>query len=160
MSYDNKRMKMFKWLEDLSFGRAVYSKGAIGLDGIHVFSGNIYASNGIILAQVNYPEFEHLSDDVWSTIEGYTDSRGYLLQTPIIIEKAKQPKNNRWLSDMFIDHIYPEEFLFDSRVMRDSLKPFDIYGIKPLLAIGNGKAELTGHTQEVSIRILMMGVRR
>lgn len=160
MSYDTKRLKTFKWLEDLALGHAVYAKGATGLDGIHVFSGNIYASNGIVLAKVNYPEFEHLSDDVWSTVEGYTDSKGYLLETPILVEKAKQPKNNRWLDDMFLNRIYPEEFLFNPRVMEDALKSFKIYGINPILAVGNGKAELAGHSKEISIRVLMMGVRK
>lgn len=160
MSYDTKRLKLFKWLEDLALGRAVYAKGAIGLDGIHVFSGNIYASNGIILAKVNYPEFEHMSDDIWSTVEGYTDSKGYLLHTPIVVEKSKQPKNNRWLDDMFLNSVYPEEFPFNPRVMEDALKPFKIYGINPILAVGNGKLELLGHNREVSIKILMMGIRK
>ena len=160
MSYDTKRLKMFKWLEDLALSRAVYAKGVTGLDGIHVFSGNIYASNGIVLAKVNYPEFEDLSEDVWSTVECYADSKGYLLFEPLVVEKAKQPKNNRWLDEMFLNSVYPEEFPFNPRVMKDALKPFEIHGINPILAVGNGKAELAGHNREVSIRVLMMGVRR
>lgn len=160
MSYDTKRLKIFKWLEDLANGRAAYSKGAIGLKEILVYSGSIYSSNGIVLGKVNYPEFEHLSDWVWSTVEKYTDSNGYLLETPILIEKDRQPKNDRWLDDMFVGHLYPEEFCFNPRVMRDALKPFEIYNINPLFARGNGKAELMGHNKEVSIRVLMMGVRK
>ena len=65
MAYDNKRLRMFKWLDAIAQQKARYSKGVTNgmMQSIFTIYGNLYATNGILLAKVEYPEFAHISDD-------------------------------------------------------------------------------------------------
>lgn len=56
MAYDTKRLKAFKWLEGLATNKARYSKDAWNqIPDILTIYGRVYATNGIILASVEYP---------------------------------------------------------------------------------------------------------
>ena len=91
MAFDNKRLQTFKWLERTCQNSAQYSKRVYNsFHDILVFCGSLYATNGIILAKVDYPEFEHLSDGEWSRILRYVDDDGLLLETPETSLREKQ----------------------------------------------------------------------
>ena len=163
MAHDAKRGKMFKWLLDTAHNKRKYAKAVYnGINDIYTIYGRLYATNGILLAEIQYPEFEHLSDDGWMVVDEIVGDDGYYLETPRVHQSLRN-WDDRYLSKMFLrpDEIQtPVEFLFDASVMKDALKPFEIYGINPCLTIAAYKAELTGHDKEVSIKIMFMGVRK
>ena len=163
MAYDSKRLQMFKWLEKVALQKASYAKGVFTgrINEILTIYGDLYATNGILLAQIDYPEFEHISDFGWMKVARYVDDNGYLLETPELAETERNFRD-RMFVDMFIDKWEVScGFAFDPKVMKDALKPFEIYGITPNICIYSEyrKCELTGHNKDVSIRVLFMGVK-
>ena len=161
MAFDKKRLKTFEWLQKIADGKARYCKGVYNpFHDICVFCGQFYATNGIVLMQVDYPEFEHLSDYEWSSVVAFKDDDGLLLETPEIELRGKQFKNNRFFADMFIKESVPFEMDINPAVMKDALKPFEINGILPTVYTNESKIEFAGHNKDVSIRTLVMGVKR
>ena len=163
MAHDAKRGKMFKWLLDTAHNKRKYAKAVYnGINDIYTIYGRLYATNGILLAEIQYPEFEHLSDDGWMVVDEIVGDDGYYLETPKVHQSLRN-WDDRYLSKMFF---HPAELetggvlLFNPVVMKDALKPFEFYNINPTLVITDYKAELTGHDNEVSIRIMFMGVRK
>ena len=160
MAFDTKRGRVLQWLDKLAEGNARYCKPLTSHPrSILTLYGRLYATNAIILAEVQYPEFEHISDYGWMKVDSFFDDNGYYLEFPTLAE-PDYVYHDKYLSDMFIDKIVPTvDFKFDVRVMKDALKPFEIYGIKPNMVISDSKCELTGHNKDVSMRVMMMGVR-
>ena len=164
MAYDAKRLQTFKWLEKLSHNEAPYLKKIKDfinpIQDICVYCGSIYATNDIILAKINYPEFEHLSDWEWSKVVAYTDDDNMLLEFPKLALRNKQ-----FLNDRIFDDAFPGSWnnacytCFDPRVMKDALKPFEINRINPELTTERDRVMFSGHNKDVSMRVLMMGVR-
>lgn len=164
MAYDNKRLKMFKWLDAIAHQKARYAKGAFVGSNMHDIIarfGSVYATNGIILAQVDYPEFEHIADDGWKRIEAYFDGKGYLLETPELADTDSDMRADIFV-DQFIGNRVKEpmvEYKFNPTVLDDAIKPFKIYGIAPIMTTDGYRCELSGHDDDVSIRVLFMGLR-
>lgn len=160
MAYDTKRFKMFKWLEKLAGNTARYSKGAYNsIPHILTCYGRLYATNGIVLAEVSYPEFEHLSDYGFMRVERFCDSSGFLLEVPELAEPIRDYRD-RMFSDMFDGPVDAEQpFKFNSSVMVDALYPFKLYGIPAYQYLMPEKCMLSGHDEDVSLRVLMMGMR-
>lgn len=155
--HDTKRGKIFKWLDGLANKKARYAKTCIGIPEVLTIFGRLYATNGIILAQIDYPEFEHLSDEGWKAIDSFVDGKGYFLETPIL-KDASRVYRERIFDDKFIKEIeVTHDFLFDPSVMKDALYPFTTYDISPTMIVSGDKCELSGHNGEVSIRVLFMG---
>lgn len=165
MAFDSKRLKMFKYLDDLSQNRQGYAKRIYNsIKDICVFCGSIYATNGVVLVKVDYPEFEHMSDDVWSVVDHFCDDDGKLLEKPFLVMREKQFNDNR-IFDKFFTPNYDEPFptsniVIDARVLESALKPFKIYGICPYIYVENDKMHFSGHNKEVSIRLVAMGKDR
>lgn len=161
MAYNEKRLRMFKWLEHIAMHQASYCKG-FGYrrfaDVLTIY-GRFYATNGIILAEISYPEFDHVSDYGWMKVISYTDEKGYLAKTPQLAEYDGVMRDSIF-ADQFIKvcEDYENGFSFNPKVLKDALKPFEIYGINPVMYVSGGKCELSGHDKEVSIRVLFMGV--
>lgn len=164
MTYDDKRLRMFKWLDALAQQKARYSKGAFVGSNMHDILarfGSVYATNGVLLAQVDYPEFEHIADDGWKRVEAYFDGKGYLLETPELADTVTDMCADIF-TDQFIGNRVKEpmiEYKFDPAVMDDALKPFKIYRIAPIMTTDGYRCELSGHDDQVSIRVLFMGLR-
>jgi hypothetical protein len=156
---------MFKWLDGIAQQKARYSKGVFvgsNMRDIIVRFGSVYATNGIILARVDYPEFEHIADDGWKRVEAYFDGKGYLLETPELADTITDMRPDIF-NDMFINTVVNEpvmEFKFNPDVMMDALKPFKIHGIQPVFTCDGMKGEFSGHDKDVSIRVCFMGVRK
>lgn len=152
MAFDSKRLRTFKWLE------SICSKKKENLSKIFVYCGSLYATDEIILAKINYPEFEHVSDYEWSHVSKYADDDGKLLPA-FETADCRQFTNDRIFDDMFIKELHRPEVGFDPKYMRLALKPFEINKIIPSIAFNEYKFELTGHNRDVSIRVLFMGTR-
>lgn len=164
MAYDDKRLRMFKWLDAIAQQRARYSKHAFVGSNMHdiiALFGSVYATNGILLAQVDYPEFEHLFDDGWKRVMAYCGENGYLLETPQLADTVTNMRADIF-TDQFIGNRVEQpmhEYKFDPAVMEDALKPFKIYRIAPIMTTDGYRCELSGHDDDVSIRVLFMGLR-
>lgn len=162
MAYDTKRLQTFKWLEKIAAGKAGYCKGVYNsIHDICVFCGSIYATNGILLVKLDYPEFEHLSDYTWSKVTRFCDDYsglGLLLEVPEIEER--QPfKDDRIFDKMFINVNEPTHCTFNPRVIEDALKVFKINGSNVTVSTSRNMMEFSGHTKDISIRCLIMGMR-
>lgn len=160
MAFDMKRLKMFRYLDDISCHKASYAKHVFNpLKNIYVFCGSIYATNGIVLVKVDYPEFEHLSDDVWSTVDEFCDADGCLLENPIISECEKQFTNNRIFDEQLTGDYDSASYdiIADARVIKAGLKPFELYSIAPLIYLYHDRMSLQGHSNDISIRVAIMG---
>ena len=149
MSYDTRRLKTFKWLEDISKGYY--------LD-ILVYSGSLYATDSTIMVKVDYPEFSHLSDWEWSKVSRYCGDDGYLLETPELESNDHQYTDNRFFDDMFITQNHRCECVFDCKLIKKALKGFEINYINPNIAFECNRIEFTGHNADVSMRVLVMGM--
>lgn len=162
MAFYDKRLKMMKWLEHIAKDNVRYAKYVYrSFTDILTIYGRLYATNGIILAEIQYPEFEHISDnDRFMYVTRYKDDEGYLLEYPELAEYQREMRP-RIFTDMFPDkYFYDEGFAFDTNVMKDALKPFEIYKLNPYMCIDGDKCELAAHNKEVSMRVLFMGVKR
>lgn len=163
MAYDDKRLRMFKWLDGIAQQRARYSKGVTNgrLNSIFTIHGNLYATNGVLLAEVEYPEFAHISDDGWKKVVSYCNEQGWHTGYPELAEPDYEFRE-RIFADQFIGNHVKEpiiEYKFNPAVMEDALKPFKIYRIVPIMTTDGYRCELSGHDDSVSIRVLFMGMR-
>lgn len=162
MAFNDKRLKTFKWLEHIAKGNVSYAKGCYrSFTDILTIYGRLYATNGVVLAEIQYPEFEHISDnDCFMYVTRYKDDVGYLLEYPELAEYESKLRS-RIFTDMFPDkHFYDSGFKFDTKVMKDALKPFEIYKLSPNMCIDGDRCEFSAHDNEVSMRVLFMGLRR
>lgn len=163
MAYDDKRLKMFKWLDGIAQQKARYSKGMTNgmMNNIFTIYGNLYATNGVLLAEVEYPEFAHISDDGWRKVVSFTNEQGWHTEFPELAEPDHEFRE-RIFADQFIGNRVEQpmvEYKFDPAVMEDALKPFKIYRIAPIMTTDGYRCELSGHDDDVSIRVLFMGLR-
>ena len=161
MAFDKKRLHTFQWLDNLAKCKARYADKFPRHPDIMVYSGSLYATDGTVLAKVDYPEFYHLSDCEWSkVIRCFANDEGKLLEIPDIELMDRQYSNNRIFDDMFIKSWHRFDCCVNPLVMKNCLKPFEINSILPNVCTDERKIELLGHNDDVSIRVLMMGVRR
>lgn len=160
MAYDTKRLKTFKWLEKLANNSARYSKGSYNsIPYILTCFGRLYATNGIVLAEVQYPEFEHISDEGFMKVEHYCNENGFLLEFP----KLSEPERN-YRKDMFRDMFdheisYDAPFKVKSNVLTDALYLFKLYDIPAYQYMLGEMCMLSGHDNDISLRVLLMGMR-
>lgn len=162
MAYDDKRLKTFKWLEHIAKDNVGYAKGCYrSFTEILTIYGRLYATNGIVLAEIQYPEFEHISDnDCFMYVTRYKNDAGYHLEYPGLAEYPREMRP-RIFTDMFPDkHFYDSGFKFDAKVMKDALKPFEIYKLSPNMCIDGDKCMFSAHDKDVSMRVVFMGKRR
>lgn len=165
MAFDSKRLHTFKWLESIASSCSSYCKTYFPrFPEIMVRNGSIYATNEIVLARLDYFEFEHLSDYVWSNITSYTDEDGLLLPIPFIEKREKQFFNNE-IFDQYLNLlgetiIQVNEKPIDCRVLEHGLKGFKINGISPLVYTYYDRILLCGHNEDVSMHVVMMGKNR
>ena len=149
MAYDSRQLRTLKWCEGIAKDSRF---------DMMMYCGSIYVTDEYILAKIDYPEFYHLSEWEWSRITRYTDDEGYLLKVPETELLERQFFNNRIFDDMFHRQLHRFECVFNPKLMRKILKPFEINCIFPTITTSETSIELSGHNSDVSIRALMMGV--
>ena len=154
MAFDTKRLKTFKWLDDLAKKSRYYR-----MQNILARFGSLYATNDIVLAKVDYPEFEHMGDFEWLQIVHYLDDDGNLLEAPTAKRLDDQFSDNRIFDHFFDDEFAALEYSIDPKVLKTGLKGFEINRINPVIYTSQNKVYLMGHNKDVSIRVCMMGTR-
>lgn len=160
MAFDRKRLRTFQWLQDLAHCRNRYADKYPKFPYIMVYCGSLYATDQMVLAKVDYPEFYHLSDWEWSKIVRYADDDGMLLETPEIELLDRQFNDNRIFDNMFVKSWLRFDCVVNPLMLKNCLKPFEINKIYPNVCTDETKLELTGHNDDVSIKIVMMGARK
>lgn len=160
MAYDTKRLKTFKWLEKLANNSARYSKHAFNsITHILACYGCLYATNGIVLAEVVYPEFAHIADYGFMRVERFCDSSGFLLEFPELAEPIRNYRSGMFTVMMNGDISYDAPFKVNPAVMTDALYLFKLYDIPVYQYMMGEMCMLSGHSKEISLRVLMMGMR-
>lgn len=160
MAYDTKRLKTFKWLEKLANNTARYSKHAFNnIPHILACYGRLYATNGIILAEVEYPEFAHIADYGFMRVERFCDSSGFLLEFPELAEPIRNYRSGMFDDMMNGDISYDAPFKVNPAVMADALYPFKLYDIPAYQYMMGEACMLSGHDNDISLRVLLMGMR-
>lgn len=165
MAFDTKRLKAIKWLEKIAakeqrnIGKA-YTYNPYRH--IYMRFGSLYATNGFILAQVDYPEFEHDGDDSWKIVSAYTNGSGnHLEMLEYDTNEQTEHMRDRLFADMFIGSSalhYDAQQPFNAYLIAECMYLFKLYDIAPVIWQEGAKIEFVGHNREVSIRVLMMGV--
>ena len=159
MAFDSKRLRTFEWLEDIAQCNNAYRRSFPRFPHILAYCDSLYATDEIVLAKVDYPEFAHLSDYVWSEIVDCTDEKGMLLEMPIIQERERQFTDRRFFDKFFEDtSITAFEKVIDPRVLKTGLKVFEINKINPNMYTAYDRVFMMGHNHDVSIKVCMMGV--
>lgn len=159
MAHDAKRGRVFAWLDTIAKGEARYCKSTFHPKSIFVQYGFLYATNGIVLAEIEFPEFNDMGNDGFMIVKSFTDSNGYYLETPEL-EKPEVLYPIDYFKRHFITTLDPAaQINFNPRVLKDAMKPFEIYKLHPHMVLSDDKCELTAHNRDVSMRIMMMGVR-
>lgn len=154
MSFDTKRLRTFKWLQSIADkGRGNRTSNII------VYCGHLYATDNYMLAQIDYPEFEHLSDWEWSKVTRYFDDEGKLLLMPEIEPLERQFENNDFFDSLFIRECARFDLRINPKFLKNALKPFEINGVLPNVYTDETCIMLAGHNRDISIRVVLMGVK-
>lgn len=162
--YDKRKLRTIDHLVNVvskrPVGKTVYTNHRF-FNSVFARFGEWFATNGYILACVEYRDEIVTGQFEWQKLGAYKVN-GKLLH-PIEWEDSEYPKRDRYFSDMFIApnalH-YEWGIPFDPKLISDALKLFSINDLKPIFAFQDEKLELSAHNREVSIRILVMGMRK
>lgn len=161
MAFDKKRQRTFKELVALTkiprFVKSTYNP--LG-ERVYARFGRFYASNGLILVMVEYPEFEHISDDEWMVLERYEDITGKLLEMPELSVSEKQ-YSKELFDQFFIKELCApnENPPVNVRLFASILNVFKINDLTPTILSDGSKYELSAHNKDVSIKAVVMGLR-
>lgn len=165
MAFDTKRLKTCKWLEKIATSKAkvITRKPTYNtFNRVYTIYGNLYATNGYILAKVEYPEFAHISDEGWMQVESWFDEDGNLAQLPNLVEVQREnPMRERLFDDFFAKDVHYEQATkWDPLLIAEAVQPFKVNGITPNMYFNVDRVEFAGHNGDVSIQVLVMGMVR
>lgn len=160
MAYDTKRLKTFKWLEKLANNSARYSKGAYNsISSILACYGRFYATNGIILAEVGVYGVRSYRRLRFHARLKICDSNGFLLEFPELAEPIRNYRSGMFTDIMNGDISYEAPFKVNPAVMTDALYPFKLYDIPAYQYMMGDMCMLSGHDNDISLRVLLAGMR-
>lgn len=165
MAFDTKQLRTCKELVKLSKAPRYIAKGAhsyahFAEGKIFVRFGCFYATNSYVLACVQWPEYEHAGDEEWMELSRFMDNDGKL--TKFEFEPCEKQRANDFFDKHFINRVIDnsESLPFNARLMRDALMLFQINDIAPIMYNDGTRWELSGHNEDVSIKVILMGVRK
>lgn len=157
---DSKQLRTCKELVKLS-KTPRYMKTSFNPMGefIYVRFGRFYVTNSFSIVCVEWPEYEHAGDDEWLVLSRFMNNEGKLI--PFEFETAERQRANDIFEKMFIECVdYSEQVPINAHLLRDVLKVFEINDIPPVIAHDGTKYELAAHNKDVSIKAVIMGLRR
>ena len=164
MAFDTKRLKAFKWLEKIATKPQRNVKGLSynPYQDIYIRFGRLYATNGFILAEVEYPEFAHCGDDAWKSVVTYVDANGTHLETIEYTETEQTERmRDRLFSDMFPSKLHYDQCQpFNPYLLAECMYLFKLYNINPIISLDDAWIMFSGHNNDVSIRVLTLGFIR
>lgn len=160
MAFDMKQLRTCKELMKLS-KIPKYMKSSYNPMGenIYVRFGQFYVTNSFSLVCVEWDEYQHAGDDEWKVLSRFMDNGGKLI--PFEFETAEKQRANDIFSRMFMEKVdFSEPLPVNPHLLRDVLKVFEINGLAPIMAQDDSKWELAAHNDDVSIKAIVMGIRR
>ena len=160
MAFDTKQLKTCKELMKLS-KTPRYIKSSMNPMGnnIYVRFGQFYVTNSFSLVCVEWDEYQHAGDDEWKVLSRFMDNDGKLI--PFEFETAEKQRANDIFSRMFMEKVdFSEPLPVNPHLLRDVLKVFEINGLAPIMAQDDSKWELAAHNDDVSIKAIVIGLRR
>lgn len=130
------------------------------LKNIFVRFGRFYATNVYSLVGVEWNEYQHVGDDDWQVLKRYADDDGYLI--PFEFEPMENPfVNDDIFEKQFINRIEVNETLeVNPTLLINVLKVFKINDLTPIILHDDSRYELSAHNNDISIRAIVMGMRR
>jgi len=160
MAFDMKQLRTVKHMLKISKTPkgmpSVYNRFE---DKIFVRFGCFYTSNGYSLISVNWDEYEHAGDEEWLELTRFMDNAGKLIKFEF--KPADVQFNNNIFEKQFLERVEMSDTLpVNARLLRDVLYIFQINDIAPIMFHDGARWELSGHNRDVSIRAIVMGVRR
>lgn len=163
MAFDTKQLRTCKELVKLSkVPRYLAKHGAYAPrthEGkIYVRYGQFYVTNNFSLVRVDWPEYQHAGDEEWVTLSRFMDNDGRLCEFEF---ESANIIDTRYFAKHFIDRVdFSENPPVNAHLLRDVLNIFQINDLAPILACDSSKWELIAHNKDVSIKALVMGIRR
>ena len=160
MAFDTKQLRTCKELMKLS-KTPKYMKSSMNPMGnnICVRFGQFYVTNSFSLVCVEWDEYQHAGDDEWKVLSRFMDNDGKLI--PFEFETAEKQWANDIFSRMFIEKVdYSNTLQVNAHLLCDVLKVFVINDLKPIIVQDGSRYELSAHDKDVSIRAIVMGLRR
>lgn len=160
MAFDMKQLRTCKELMKLSkIPRYIKSSYNPMGENIYVRFGRFYVTNGYSLVCVEWDEYQHAGDDEWKVLSRFMDNNGKLI--PFEFETAEKQRANDILSKLFVEKVdYSNQVPVNARLLRDVLKVFEINDLTPIIVHDDSRYELSAHNKDMSIRALVMGLRR
>ena len=163
MAFDKKQLRTFKELSKLS-NSPRYMKGV----SYNRFSGRIlarfgrlYVTNGYSLVMVEYPEFNDFGNDEWCEVTKYVDANGNMIKPEL--KPCEHQYSDRIMEQHFIEPADPKQVCdlpVNAHLLRDVLNVFQINGLTPIIVNDGTRYELSAHNKDVSIKAIVMGLKR
>ena len=160
MAFNMKQLRTCKELMKLS-KIPRYMKSSYNPMGerIYVRFGQFYVTNSYVIVCVEWDEYQHAGDDEWKVLSRFMDNAGKLI--PFEFEASEMQRANDIFSRMFIKKVdYSNQLPVNAHLLRDVLKVFEINDLTPIIVQDGSRYELSAHNNEVSIKALVMGLRR
>ena len=160
MAFDTKQLRTCKELMKLS-KTPKYMKSSMTPMGINIYVrfGQFYVTNSFSLVCVEWDEYQHAGDDEWKVLSRFMDNDGKLI--PFEFETAEKQRANDIFSRMFIEKVdYSNTLQVNAHLLCDVLKVFVINDLTPIIVQDGSRYELSAHNKDVSIRAIVMGLRR
>lgn len=164
MPFDTKQLRTFKWLQAIASKPPRGCKRgvmpAIYEGNVLVRYGRFYATNGYIIACVEWPEYQHAGDECWMVVDRFTDISGRLLQS---VEMSPLEAYQTMKDDALHKYFpYPNDrgdgynrHLMPSVIMQ-GLKGFDINNLQPGMQFTDTTVTFTAHNSDISMQVLCM----
>lgn len=159
---DKKQERMYKYLQTLASTIPGYLKRRHLVNynpykDVYCRFGRMYATNGFMIACVEYPDMvkDRFGEYCWETIE--------IRDGEFHGTESETPDKDDIFERFFP---YPTEVDFDmeapfkSKLMIDALKPFAIYDLNVTIHQAGHYLMFSGHDKDVSIKTVLMGVRK
>lgn len=158
MAFDKRRQRTFKELERLTKQPRYMKSSYNPYDGIFVRFGRFYATNGYIMVYCEWPELLHCGKDEWLEVACYDDDEGNHMQIPGFMPVERNLQNDAFERFYWMQNDF-DPFTFNPRLMKDAMKIFEINGINPIWSCNNHQFGFSGHNDDVSINMVMVGCK-
>lgn len=111
------------------------------------------------LASVEWDEYQHAGDDEWCVLSCFSDNDGKLIEFEF--EPCEKQRANDFFEKHFIERVdYTGDLKVNPKLLASVLKIFEINDLTPIIVRDGVKWELSAHNRDVTIKAVVMGVRK
>lgn len=163
MARDKKQLRTFKELVKLSNTPRYMKEVSYNRFSGRILArfGRLYVTNGYSIVMVEYPEFSDFGNDEWCEVTKYVDVNGNMIKPEL--EPCEQQYSNTIMEQHFIEPADPKQVCdlsVNAHLLRDVLNVFQINDLTPIIVNDGMRYELSAHNKDVSIKAVVMGLRR